>query len=553
MRLARLFTMAAAAVTVAPSPASANETPKWGAHVDVGGWLGTERNLGELDLFVPLAQDNRTLFFTDLRIRVDDDGGNEGNFGLALRRMYASGWNLGAYAYYDRKRTDYGNFFNQATLGVEALGRDFDLRANAYLPFGERTKYAGSTSGGGTSFANIVGTTVQVTTLGGSLSQEYALQGFDAEVGWRVPIWAVEDNKALRLYAGIFHFDDDIVEAVTGPRLRAELTMYEVPYLPEESRLTLGAEFLEDDVRGSQGFAIARLRIPLQEERNERPLNWQERRMTDYVMRDVDIVTETKTTQAPAIVETATHTADGSAITVIDAATTPGADLAGAVANAGDDSTVIMQGAFAATMASAADVVQLQTGQTMMGAGTLAVTTQSGRTAVLTVAPGASINAGMNNFAGPAVSMGTDSTLTGMTINAFDVAGVTAVAGVEAWGVSGATITNNVISVTASTSNALAVRLINSTDALVSGNTLTATRTSVGGAAIALQMVNSSATVAGNSFDAIGGTTPYGVYRDDSTTSPGSTGNAAINGTPCQVIGGNNIGTIGFTNGMTCP
>jgi len=33
----------------------------------VGGWLETKRNLGELDLFVPLAQDNRTLFFTDLR------------------------------------------------------------------------------------------------------------------------------------------------------------------------------------------------------------------------------------------------------------------------------------------------------------------------------------------------------------------------------------------------------------------------------------------------------------------------------------------------------
>jgi len=550
MRLARLFTMAVAAVTVAPSPASAYDTPKWGAHVDVGGWLGTKRNLGELDLFVPLAQDDRTLFFTDLRIRADDDGGNEGNFGLALRRMFASGWNLGAYAYYDRKRTDFGNFFNQATLGVEALGRDFDLRANAYLPFGERTKYAGSTSGGG-SFASIVGNTVQVTTLGPSVSQEYALQGFDAEVGWRVPIWAVEDNKALRLYAGVFHFDDDIVEMVTGPRLRAELTMYEVPYLPEESRLTLGAEFLEDDVRGSQGFAIARLRIPLQEERNERPLNWQERRMTDYVVRDVDIVTETTTTRAPAIVETATHTADGSAITVIDAATTPGADLATAVANAGDDSTVIMQGAFTTTVADAADVVQLQTGQTMMGAGELAVTTQSGRTAVLTVAPGASINAGMNDFVGPAVSMGTDSTLTGMTINAFDVAGVTAVDGVEAWGVSGATITNNVISVTASTSNALAVRLINSTDALVSGNTIVANRTSAGGAAIALQMLNSSATVTGNSFDAIG-STPYGVYRADSTTSPGSTGNVVINGTPCQVSGAN-IGSIGFTNGTTCP
>lgn len=365
MRL-RFLVLAAATIAI-HGLASANDAPKWGAHVDVGGWLGTKRNLGEIDLFVPLAQDSRTLFFTDLRIRSDDDGGNEGNFGLALRRMYASGWNLGAYAYYDRKRTDFGNFFNQATLGVEALGRDFDLRANAYLPFGERVKFAGSTPGGN-SFASIVGTTVQVTTMGASMSEERALQGFDAEVGWRVPIWAVEQNKALRLYAGMFHFDDAVVRSVTGPRLRAELTMYEIPHLPEQSRLTLGAEYLQDDVRGSQGFAIARLRIPLQDERNERPLNWQERRMTDYVMRDVDIVTETQTTTAPSIVEEATHTADGSAITVIDAASTPGSDLATAVANAGDDSTVIMQGSFNTTIAATADTVQLQTGQTMMGA-----------------------------------------------------------------------------------------------------------------------------------------------------------------------------------------
>lgn len=533
-------------------PATADDTPKWGAHVDVGGWLGTKRNLGEVDLFVPLAQDSRTLFFTDLRIRSDDDGGNEGNFGLALRRMYASGWNLGAYAYYDRKRTDYGNFFNQATLGLEALGRDFDLRANAYLPFGERVKNAGSAPG--SSFASIVGTTVQVTTLGGTLSQERALQGFDAEVGWRVPLWAVEENKALRLYAGLFHFDDNVVKSVTGPRLRAELTMYEIPYLPEQSRLTLGAEYLQDDVRGSQGFAIARLRIPLQAERNDRALNWQERRMTDYVMRDVDIVTQTQTTTAPTIVETATHTADGSAITVLDAASTPGSDLATAVTNAGADSTVILQGNFNTTVTSAADAVHLQTGQTVMGAGQLAVATQTGRTAVLSLASGASINATMPTNSAAAVYMGSNSTLTGMTVDAKDAVGLISVFGVEANGVSGATISNNVIAATSSANNAIAVRLVGgSTDTLLSGNTITATRTSAGGNSAGLQIVGgSSVTVVGNSFDATGGIQQFGVYRGGSVALPGSTDNVLVNGS-CQAPIGTNTGTISFTDGTTCP
>src|SRR5690606_18677442 len=115
---------------------------------------------------LPVAQSDRTLLFANIRARADDEGSNEGNFGLGLRHMLPSGWNIGAYGYYDRRRTDYDNDFNQATFGLEALGRDFDFRANAYLPFGERVKDAGSAPGGG-SFASLVGTTIEVTTLGG--------------------------------------------------------------------------------------------------------------------------------------------------------------------------------------------------------------------------------------------------------------------------------------------------------------------------------------------------------------------------------------------------
>ena len=550
MRL-RVLLIAAVATLAPLSPAAADDAPKWGAHVDVGGWLGTKRNLGEIDLFVPLAQDARTLLFTDLRIHTDDDGGNEGNFGLGLRRMYASDWNLGAYAYYDRKRTEFGNYFNQATLGVEALGRDFDFRANAYLPFGELEKFVGATRGG--SFASIVGTAVQVTTLGDTLSEERALKGFDAEIGWRVPVWPVEENKALRLYAGLFHFDDDIVDAVTGPRFRAELTMYEVPYLPEDSRLMLGAEFLDDNVRGSQGFATARLRIPLQPERNGSPLNWQERRMTDYVVRDVDIVTQTQTTTAPTIIETATQTANGSAITVIDATTTPGTDLATAVTNAGADSTVILQGSFNTTVAAVSDSVTLQTGQTVMGAGQLAVATQSGRTAVLALAPDATINATITGATGAAVYMGTN-TLTGIAVNSSGVSLGASVYGVQVDAVSGAMITNNVISVTSAFNNALAVRLIGgSTNTLLSGNTIVATRTGVGGNAVALQMVgDSSATVTGNSFDATGGNQQYAVYRGGSVVLAGSTNNVLVHGI-CFIPAGTNIGSVGFSNAANCP
>jgi hypothetical protein len=53
---------------------------------------------------------------------------------------------------------------------ISTLGRDFDFRANAYLPFGERVKDLGSTPGGAT-FASLVGSTIQVTTLGATFHE----------------------------------------------------------------------------------------------------------------------------------------------------------------------------------------------------------------------------------------------------------------------------------------------------------------------------------------------------------------------------------------------
>lgn len=201
--------------------ALAQSTPKWLPSINFEAKPGTKRNLGEADLFVPFAQTDTTLLFGNARARFDEDSNREGNFGLGLRHMLPSGWNLGVYGYYDRKRTDFDNSFNQATLGIEALGRDFDFRANVYLPFGDRAKNADSFNTATISGANVL-------FYGG---EERALRGFDAEVGWRVPVWSADDTKALRLYAGLFHFDDNVVKAVTGPRLRAELTMYEIPNL----------------------------------------------------------------------------------------------------------------------------------------------------------------------------------------------------------------------------------------------------------------------------------------------------------------------------------
>src|SRR5690606_5227976 len=107
---------------------------KWQPHIDVEGKWGNDRSLGEAGLFMPVWQDSDTLVFADLRTRLDDHSSREGNFGMGVRQMLPSGWNLGGYGYFDRRHTGHDKYFSQITFGAEALGRDWDLRANAYVP-----------------------------------------------------------------------------------------------------------------------------------------------------------------------------------------------------------------------------------------------------------------------------------------------------------------------------------------------------------------------------------------------------------------------------------
>lgn len=532
--------------------ALAAELPKWGPRADIEGGLDTSGGRGGVvDLFVPFAQSNTTLLFGNARAGFDDTDNGTGSFGLVLRHMLASGWNLGAYGYYDRARSDFAQGFNQATLGVEALSRDIDLRANVYLPFGDRVKTIGSVSGG-PSIASLVGTSIQITTPGALTFEERAMRGFDAEVGWRLPIWD-DDSKALRLYAGVFHFDDDIVEAVTGPRLRAELTVYEIPGLWEDSRLTVGAGYMQDDVRGGNGFGLLRLSVPLQPPAEGAKLTAQERRMMERVVRDVDIVTGTRTTQGPTLVETATQTANGTGITVIDSATTSGADLQTAVTNAGADSLVILSGDFNTTTTTT-----LQTGQTMMGTGNVTVRGASGHTAVLTT-PGATINASTSVTGIGAVTMANDSTLTGMTINQTMSLPAGDPRGVVAIGLSNVTIINNTITVDASNASAFGTYIADSSNVIVAGNTISATRP--GATAMGLYARNSSLIIADNTLNA-GGSTTYATYLvatggETLTILPGSTGNV-FGGNCAYAIGGGTItGSVSYTTtggaSGTCP
>lgn len=516
-----------------------DDTPKWGPHIDLEAKPGSKRSLGEADLFLPVSQDDRTLVFANLRARFDNNDSREGNLGLGWRKMQESGWNLGLYGYFDRRRSpNTGYYYNQTTLGAEALGRDWDFRANAYLPVGTKARDLGTTS-----TAVLSGTSIQVTTAD---REERALKGFDGEVGWRTPLFDSEAARQLRLYAGGYSFSDGGV-TVEGPRVRAELAMDDLNWFGQGTGLFLGLETQNDGARGHQNFLSLRLRIPLGKERNaSRPLSAQERRMTAPVIRDVDIVTQSHV--ASTLVETvnaaapsAAVTVNGQAASVVSSATTSGAALQAALTAAGNNSTVVLTGTF-----NTAATMTVQTGQTVMGAGNLTVTTPAGHTVTL-AAPGATISWNGVPLFTSVIVMKNNSSLIGMTVTG--TSGGDGGYAIDAQNKTGVTLRNNTLS--SSFNSGYTVDLMGSTNAVVTGNTITATASGFG--AIGIRTVAAAnIKIADNTITATGAPSYVVAGNNFTSFASGSTGNVAGNGI-CFFVGGAPTGSVGFTNGTPCP
>ena len=79
---------------------------------------------------MPLWQTSDSLIFADIRAQMDDDEGYEGNWGLGYRTIKDNCWILGAYGFFDRRRTENQNYINQGTFGVEALSVEWSLLNN---------------------------------------------------------------------------------------------------------------------------------------------------------------------------------------------------------------------------------------------------------------------------------------------------------------------------------------------------------------------------------------------------------------------------------------
>ena len=106
---------------------------KWDANVTAR--IHGDRNNVQTsaELFLPLGQDDDSLFYLDLRINPEDLGVIQGNFGGGVRQIVNDSLILGGYAFYDTAEVQ-GYRFHAATIGVELITKAFDAHVNYHIP-----------------------------------------------------------------------------------------------------------------------------------------------------------------------------------------------------------------------------------------------------------------------------------------------------------------------------------------------------------------------------------------------------------------------------------
>jgi inverse autotransporter-like protein with beta domain len=340
---------------------------KWIPWAELGGYYGSDTDSrAEMTLFSPLTQSEDTLTFLDFRFKYFEKQVNEFNLALGRRHMLENKWNIGIWGGIDRRRSELGNDFFQVATGVEALHSDWDFRINGYYPLSNPDSSSSEV-------ARIELSGNQIHMIGGA---EVPLYGADIEVGFRVPIEHLFNFSSgntkhdLRVYAGAFYFDHkDAIKDISGPKARIAWqfnNLFEKP----GTRLTLEAEYSNDDVRDNHWEAGIRFRIPISFSDqistgrmlslgHQVSLNKQEQRMMDRLERDTDIVVGLS--KAEPVVDDLTG-AFFNHIASVDAST----NVQGTIDSTGQNSLIVAQG----TNGNINTNVALQSNQTLMSGGT---------------------------------------------------------------------------------------------------------------------------------------------------------------------------------------
>lgn len=300
----------------------------WDAPVTLGIFSGDEGVSGQGDLLLPLYRYESGLLFFNPRVSASDSHQEETNLGIGLRHLVDARcpFILGANLYYDGRWSRYNNRFDQLGVGLELLGSRVDLRANYYLPEQDRYRIDTVRAESVTQterISQVADNWFEPYAQGNQILQDYgdrlttrrtlvtetswqiydryeaALEGFDAEAGWRLPL--LEDWAATRLFVGFQYFDNPFGKDFKGAKGRMEVRLF-------NDLLTLDAHLYEDEDLNLTDYLVgARLRLPLGLPGGKPALRQGNggdlaARLTEMVMRDPKVQTrESKFVADPAL------------------------------------------------------------------------------------------------------------------------------------------------------------------------------------------------------------------------------------------------------------
>ncbi len=289
--------------------------------ITLGARKGDNEVEGYGDFLLPIARISSGLLFISPRATFSDNNEEEYNLGLGYRYLVPDRKVIvGGNVYYDYRSTAANNGFDQLGLGVEMLTEWVDARANYYLPEDKREvarEYDVATvsesswnAGWGDPYAHnnavlqdYIGPVKRIETLTQHyVEYEQALEGFDAEVGVKLPIPTVSDYADIKVFGGYYFFDakfggDDIKGFKGRLEVKAAQSIF------------LDAEVFEDkELYGSDYFVGARMVLPFSIQnfadgrnpfeggakglRTSKEKSSFESRMTEMVMRDLHVQTE---------------------------------------------------------------------------------------------------------------------------------------------------------------------------------------------------------------------------------------------------------------------
>ncbi len=314
-----------------------------------------KRQIRDHKLLIPIYQNQEGdwLLFTDLRGGFDNLGSSQYNAAIGYRKLIndtiildQKQWIIGFYGSLDRLLSKYHHVFLQAMFGAELLSDDYDFRVNIYLPQNkemiiEDLSYIPE---------------LQRSKLGVTYVKEKPLKGADIEFGYKLPF----DFVQSKLFAGGYYFKGDGYPSISGPKIRSEIYFDRgnIKFLPKALNLTFGFEYQYDQTRKEQIFGLAKISYKFGSDwRSDHQLK---NRMTDFVVRDVDIVTNKRQFFDDALYDGSNRLGKIYIISADD-------DLVAAINEAGQDSAIILDGTKGSFILESS--VNLKSGQKLIGGG----------------------------------------------------------------------------------------------------------------------------------------------------------------------------------------